>query len=41
MFVTRPAQVELTEDDLEEIEDAQLEAQGHRYPPEQQAMIDR
>ena len=35
------AQVELTEDDLREIEDAQLEAQGHRYLPQQQAMIDR
>jgi aryl-alcohol dehydrogenase-like predicted oxidoreductase len=35
------ARVELTEDDLEEIEDAQLEAQGHRYLPQQQAMIDR
>jgi len=35
------AQVELTETDLEEIEDAHLEAQGHRYLPQQQAMIDR
>jgi aryl-alcohol dehydrogenase-like predicted oxidoreductase len=35
------AQVELTEDDLHEIEDAQLLAQGHRYLPQQQAMIDR
>ncbi len=35
------AQVELTENDLEEIEHAQLEAQGHRYLPQQQAMIDR
>jgi aryl-alcohol dehydrogenase-like predicted oxidoreductase len=35
------AQVELTENDLEEIEDAHLEAQGHRYLPQQQAMIDR
>jgi len=33
--------LELTEDDLHEIEDAQLEAQGHRYLPQQQAMIDR
>jgi aryl-alcohol dehydrogenase-like predicted oxidoreductase len=35
------AQIELTEDDLREIEDAQLEAQGHRYLPQQQAMFDR
>ena len=35
------AGVELTPDDLEEIEDAQLVAQGHRYQPAQQAMIDR
>jgi aryl-alcohol dehydrogenase-like predicted oxidoreductase len=35
------AQIELTEDELREIEDAQLEAQGHRYLPQQQAMIDR
>jgi aryl-alcohol dehydrogenase-like predicted oxidoreductase len=35
------AAVALTEDDLREIEDAQLEAQGHRYLPQQQAMIDR
>ena len=35
------AQVELTEDDLHEIEDAQLLAHGHRYLPQQQAMIDR
>jgi aryl-alcohol dehydrogenase-like predicted oxidoreductase len=35
------AQVEPTEDDLREIEDAQLEAQGHRYLPQQQAMNDR
>jgi aryl-alcohol dehydrogenase-like predicted oxidoreductase len=35
------AEVELTEGDLREIEDAQLEAQGHRYLPRQQAMIDR
>jgi aryl-alcohol dehydrogenase-like predicted oxidoreductase len=35
------ADIELTEDDLREIEDAQLEAQGHRYLPRQQAMIDR
>jgi len=35
------AEVELSEDDLREIDDAQLEAQGHRYLPRQQAMIDR
>jgi len=35
------ADVELTADDLEEIENAQLAAQGHRYQPAQQAMIDR
>jgi len=35
------AQVELTDKDLEAIEDAQLEAEGHRYLPQQQAMIDR
>jgi aryl-alcohol dehydrogenase-like predicted oxidoreductase len=35
------AQVELTEAELREIEDAQIEAQGHRYLPQQQAMIDR
>jgi aryl-alcohol dehydrogenase-like predicted oxidoreductase len=35
------AQVELGPDELREIEDAQLEAQGHRYLPQQQAMIDR
>ena len=35
------ADIELGEDDLREIEDAQLEAQGHRYLPQQQAMIDR
>jgi aryl-alcohol dehydrogenase-like predicted oxidoreductase len=34
-------QIELTEDELREIEDAQLEARGHRYLPQQQAMIDR
>jgi aryl-alcohol dehydrogenase-like predicted oxidoreductase len=33
--------VELTPDDLQEIEDAQLVAHGHRYQPAQQAMIDR
>jgi len=35
------AEIELTADDLEAIEDAQLEAKGHRYLPPQQAMIDR
>jgi len=35
------AQLDLTEGDLEETEDAQLEAQGHRYLPRQQAMIDQ
>jgi aryl-alcohol dehydrogenase-like predicted oxidoreductase len=35
------AEVELTEDDLREIEDAQLVAHGHRYQLAQQAMIDR
>jgi aryl-alcohol dehydrogenase-like predicted oxidoreductase len=33
--------VELTADDLREIEDAQLTAQGARYAPTQQRMIDR
>jgi aryl-alcohol dehydrogenase-like predicted oxidoreductase len=35
------ATVTLTPDDLQEIEDAQLVAHGHRYQPPQQAMIDR
>ena len=35
------AEIELTDGDLHEIEDAQLEAQGHRYLPRQQALIDR
>ena len=35
------ANVELSDDDLREIENAQLEAQGHRYLPQQQAMINR
>jgi aryl-alcohol dehydrogenase-like predicted oxidoreductase len=35
------ADIELTGDDLREVEDAQLEAQGHRYLPRQQALIDR
>jgi aryl-alcohol dehydrogenase-like predicted oxidoreductase len=34
-------EVELTQDDLAEIENSQLVAQGHRYQPAQQAMIDR
>jgi aryl-alcohol dehydrogenase-like predicted oxidoreductase len=34
-------EVELTPDDLAEIENSQLVAQGHRYQPAQQAMIDR
>jgi aryl-alcohol dehydrogenase-like predicted oxidoreductase len=33
--------VELSADDLREIADAQIEAQGERYQPRQQAMIDR
>jgi aryl-alcohol dehydrogenase-like predicted oxidoreductase len=33
--------VELTEDELREVEDAQLQAHGHRYLPRQQALIDR
>jgi aryl-alcohol dehydrogenase-like predicted oxidoreductase len=35
------ADVELTPDDLREIEDAQLEAQGERYAEAQERMIDR
>ena len=35
------ADLELTSDDLREIEDAQLEAQGARYAEAQQRMIDR
>jgi aryl-alcohol dehydrogenase-like predicted oxidoreductase len=38
---TAAAEVELSEDDLRKIEDAHLEAEGHRYLPQQQAMIDR
>jgi aryl-alcohol dehydrogenase-like predicted oxidoreductase len=34
-------EVELTRDDLAEIENSQLVAQGHRYQPAQQAIIDR
>jgi aryl-alcohol dehydrogenase-like predicted oxidoreductase len=35
------AAVELTSDDLREIDDARIVAEGQRYQPEQQAMIDR
>jgi aryl-alcohol dehydrogenase-like predicted oxidoreductase len=35
------AEIELTPDDLREIQDAQLEAQGERYPEAAQQMIDR
>ena len=35
------ADVELTAEELSEIEEAQLQAQGHRYLPRQQALIDR
>jgi len=35
------AGVELSDDELREIEDTQLQAQGHRYLPRQQALIDR
>ena len=35
------AEVELTPDDLREIEDAQIEAQGARYAEANQRMIDR
>jgi aryl-alcohol dehydrogenase-like predicted oxidoreductase len=35
------AELELTDDDLHAIEEAQVEARGERYPPRQQAMIDR
>jgi aryl-alcohol dehydrogenase-like predicted oxidoreductase len=38
---TTAADLELTPDDLREIEDAQLEAQGARYAEAQQRMIDR
>lgn len=38
---TAAANVELTADDLQEIEEAQLEAQGERYPEAAQQMIDR
>jgi aryl-alcohol dehydrogenase-like predicted oxidoreductase len=35
------ASIELTEDDLREIEDAQVEAQGHRYGEASERMVDR
>jgi aryl-alcohol dehydrogenase-like predicted oxidoreductase len=35
------ASIELSEEDLRAIDEAQLEAQGARYAPRQQAMIDR
>jgi aryl-alcohol dehydrogenase-like predicted oxidoreductase len=35
------ADVELTPDDLQEIDDAHLTAQGARYPESAQRMIDR
>ena len=35
------ADLELTAEDLQEIEDAKLVAHGHRYQPAQEAMIDR
>ena len=35
------AAIELTEDDLREIEDAQIEARGHRYGEASQRMVDR
>ncbi len=35
------ADLELTSDDLREIEEAQLEAEGARYAEAQQRMIDR
>jgi aryl-alcohol dehydrogenase-like predicted oxidoreductase len=35
------ADVELTEDDLREIEEAQLEARGARYSEANQRMVDR
>jgi aryl-alcohol dehydrogenase-like predicted oxidoreductase len=33
--------VELTADDLREIDEAQIQARGERYQPRQQQMIDR
>jgi aryl-alcohol dehydrogenase-like predicted oxidoreductase len=38
---TAAADIQLTDDDLHQIENAQLQAQGHRYLPRQQALIDR
>lgn len=38
---TAAVTVELTADDLQEVEDAQLQAQGERYPEAAQQMIDR
>ena len=35
------ASIELTEDDLREIEEAQVEAQGHRYSEASERMVDR
>jgi aryl-alcohol dehydrogenase-like predicted oxidoreductase len=35
------ADIELTEDDLREIDEARLTAEGHRYAPAQQRLIDR
>jgi aryl-alcohol dehydrogenase-like predicted oxidoreductase len=35
------AEIELTPDDLREIENGSIIAEGHRYQPEQEAMIDR
>jgi diketogulonate reductase-like aldo/keto reductase len=35
------ANVQLTADELHEIEDTQLHAQGERYPEDTQRMIDR
>jgi aryl-alcohol dehydrogenase-like predicted oxidoreductase len=35
------ASIELTEDDLREIEEAQVEAQGHRYGEASERMVDR
>jgi aryl-alcohol dehydrogenase-like predicted oxidoreductase len=35
------ASIELSEDDLREIEDAQVEARGHRYGEASERMVDR
>ena len=35
------AEIHLTSDDLREIENGSIIAEGQRYQPEQQAMIDR